>query len=243
MVARLNLTNATNILEIGPGAGALTRVLEQSPHALLLLLEKDAFWATERQKAAAPTTQCILQDALTFDFSRIKKNWTIIGNLPYNIASPLLWDCTQKASFAEALFMVQKEVAERITAGPGSKRYGALSIWIQSFVTAKYCFTVPPAAFTPPPKVDSGVVHFLPKKERVDPALLPHLKRLLALCFQKRRKQIGTILRTAHIANAQAILAQASVRETQRPEELSPETFHFLARLLACVLTDCTKVG
>lgn len=243
MVTLLDLTDTTKILEIGPGAGALTTVLEQSPHAVLLLLEKDNFWARDRQNTAAPKTQCLLQDALTFDFSRITDGWTVVGNLPYNIASPLIWDCVEKASFTQALFMVQKEVADRLTAVPGSKKYGALSVWVQSFALTRSCFTVKPQAFMPPPKVDSGVVLFLPKSQKPDPTIHQALKQLIHLCFQKRRKQIGTILRQARIDDAKAILSQASVCETARPEELSPETFQNLAYLLRNVLTDCTKVG
>ena len=153
MCAQLSLTEDNQILEIGPGAGALTDVLERCPHRRLLLLEKDAYWARQRQKAAKNATCCVLCDALSFDFRRLcGAHFTVVGNLPYNVASPLTWTIAEQVNdLKQAMFMVQKEVAQRLCATPGHKSYGALSVWVQSFLEARLAFVVKPGNFTPPP--------------------------------------------------------------------------------------------
>ncbi len=136
-IASLLLPKDTdNVIEIGPGPGALTRAIEAQPHARLVLLEKDSHWAAERQRLGAARTQAVLTDALRFDWSRITPDnpWKIIGNLPYNVASPMMWDLFSRATgLVRAAFMVQKEVGQRLAAGPGNGHYGALSVWVQSF--------------------------------------------------------------------------------------------------------------
>ena len=235
MVELLELTSSDRILEIGPGAGALTLRLEEAPHALLLLLEKDDYWARERQKTASSRTQCVLTDALTFDFSRLKARtaqdeaWTIVGNPPYNVASPLIWEIAEKATIKQALFMVQAEVGERLTAQPSCKQYGALSVWVQSYLLPRFCWKVAPQAFQPRPKVDSAVIAFHPKPDRLADDLARPLKRLLDLCFQKRRKQLLGILRRAGLPDVEDILDRLGIRATQRPEELSVHDFQHLA--------------
>ena len=135
-IASLLLPKDTdNVIEIGPGPGALTRAIEAQPHARLVLLEKDSHWAAERQRLGAARTQAVLTDALRFDWSRITPDnpWKIIGNLPYNVASPMMWDLFSRATgLVRAAFMVQKEVGQRLAAGPGNGHYGALSVWVQS---------------------------------------------------------------------------------------------------------------
>ncbi|MBR3663487.1 MAG: ribosomal RNA small subunit methyltransferase A [Desulfovibrio sp.] len=239
MCAQLSLTEDDQILEIGPGAGALTDVLERCPHRRLLLLEKDAYWARQRQKAAKNATCCVLCDALSFDFRRLcGAHFTVVGNLPYNVASPLIWTIAEQVcDLKQAMFMVQKEVAQRLCATPGHKSYGALSVWVQSFLEARLAFAVKPGNFTPPPKVDSAVVCFSPKSQRPDSTLLPPLRALLRLCFQQRRKQLAHILRSAKIQNYQGILADLGLLPCVRPEELSVQNFQLLAAFFRDVLT------
>ena len=124
------------LIEIGPGPGALTRAVERLPHARLFLLEKDDRFARERQQEAADNTQAILTDALRFPWARLSpaRSWKIIGNLPYNVASPMIWDmAAQCRALRRAAFMVQKEVGQRLAAAPGNGHYGALSVWVQSY--------------------------------------------------------------------------------------------------------------
>ncbi|MCR5815208.1 MAG: 16S rRNA (adenine(1518)-N(6)/adenine(1519)-N(6))-dimethyltransferase RsmA [Desulfovibrio sp.] len=243
--ALLDLTASDQILEIGPGAGALTKHLENCPHSRLLLVEKDHYWARERQKAAKESTLCVLADALRFDYTRLKgQHFTIVGNLPYNIASPLIWTIAQSVTdLKQAVFMVQKEVAERLAARPGQKSYGALSVWVQSFLKPRLAFTVKPGNFTPPPKVDSAVVHFSPLSEPLAPSLHAPFNALLKLCFQKRRKQLAHILRSAQLPDFSAVLADLGLAATCRPEEIPVKSFQQLAAFLADVLTGPERMG
>lgn len=230
IVALLGPAPEDNIIEIGPGPGALTHILERAPHSRLLLLEKDRHYAAERQRRAAPHTQTVLTDALTFAWARISpaNPWKIIGNLPYNIASPLIWDILAQASgLARGVFMVQKEVAQRLAAAPGGRIYGALSAWVQSFAKVDIAFYVGPGAFSPPPKVDSAVIVASPLPPQARPTAPATLARLLHVCFQQRRKQIGTILRQH--GNAAWLANAARYDLSRRPETLSPAEFQAIA--------------
>lgn len=212
------------ILEIGPGPGALTGLLEAAEPARFLALEKDPYWAMERNNA---NCQAVLIDALRFDWQRLAnagRDWKIIGNLPYNVASPLIWDIVSLgANFSRAVFMVQKEVAMRITARPGGKDYGALSVWVQYHAAARPAFTVGPGAFKPPPRVDSAVFSLEPLMGREKNP--PHLAALLKICFQNRRKQLGSIFRRANLP--ENLLAGCDPQ--LRPENLSVDDFAKIA--------------
>lgn len=232
-IAALLLPQAEDcVLEIGPGPGALTRALEAVPHTRLLLLEKDRHWAAQRQEQAGPRTQAVLTDALRFDWRRIspQRPWKVIGNLPYNVASPLIWDIVSRArGLTRAVFMVQKEVGQRLAADPGNGHYGALSVWVQSHARPRLEFVVGPGAFTPPPKVDSAVLSFEPLPSAQRPKQPEALARLLRICFQQRRKQLGGIFRRAGLPVLEAALEEAGLAPTLRPEALSPDSFQHLA--------------
>ena len=224
------------VIEVGPGPGALTRALEDQPHACLLLLEKDDHWAAERQRLAKEGTQAVLTDALRFDWSRITPAypWKIAGNLPYNVASLMLWDMVAQArGLLRGVVMVQKEVADRLAARPGTSHYGALSVWVQSFVRPRLEFIVGPGAFSPPPKVDSAVLTFEPLPETERPPHTAQLSRLLKLCFQQRRKQIGGIFRRCGDEALLTLPEEAGLAPELRPEQLSVADFHRLSALLA----------
>ena len=235
-IAALLLPQAEDrVLEIGPGPGALTRALEAAPHACLLLLEKDRHWAAERQRQAAPRTQAVLTDALRFDWRRIspERPWKVIGNLPYNVASPLIWDIVSRAEgLKRAVFMVQKEVGQRLAAAPGNGHYGALSVWVQSYARPRLEFVVGPGAFSPPPKVDSAVLSFEPLPPEARPAHPKALARLLRICFQQRRKQLGGIFRRAGLPQMERALDEAGLAPSLRPEALSTDDFQRLSSFL-----------
>lgn len=223
------------VLEIGPGPGALTRALEGGPHACLLLLEKDRHWAAERQRLAGPRTQAVLTDALRFDWRRVgpQRPWKIIGNLPYNVASPLIWDIVSRArGLNRAVFMVQKEVGQRLAAAPGNGHYGALSVWVQSYTRPHLEFVVGPSAFSPPPKVDSAVLSFEPLPPEALPARPEALSRLLRICFQQRRKQLGGIFRRAGLPELETALERTGLAPNLRPEALGKDDFQRLAAFL-----------
>lgn len=232
IVSLLNLAAQDQIVEIGPGPGALTGLLSDSPHRRLLLIEKDKWWASERGKSGH--CEVLEMDALKFDWSGLCESgqWKLVGNLPYNIASPLIWEIVSTCRCYDcAVFMVQKEVGERIGAAPDSRKYGALSVWIASYALAKYQFTVHPGAFRPPPKVDSAVISLRPLP--VWPEFPDILKRLLDYCFQRRRKQLGSIFRQGEFSVLLPVLAELGIDPHLRPENLSAAEFQALSRILA----------
>lgn len=236
IISLLDLKESDNILEIGPGAGALTKYLENLPHARLLLLEKDDFWGNERKAAAREGTEIIVIDALKFDWQGIcgAEKWKIVGNLPYNAASPLIWDILSQCRCLEkAVFMVQKEVGQRLAALPGNRNYGALTVWAQSYARIKYRFSVGPGAFNPPPKVDSAVLTFDPLSPAALPAHPQSLAAILRLCFQNRRKQLGGIFKRAKAEYLLDVLQYLKISSTARPEDLAPEIFQRLAAACA----------
>ena len=245
-IASLLLPQDTdNVIEIGPGPGALTRANEAQPHARLVLLEKDSHWAAERQRLGAARTQAVLTDALRFDWSRITPDnpWKIIGNLPYNVASPMMWDLFSRATgLVRAAFMVQKEVGQRLAAGPGNGHYGALSVWVQSFARPRMEFIVCPCAFSPPPKVDSAVLSFEPLPPDQRPERPDLLALVIKVCFQQRRKQLGSIARRCPLAPwLSAAIEQAGITPTLRPEQLTVADFQHISRFGASLLDNPLK--
>ncbi len=219
------------VLEIGPGQGALTRILAARPLRSLCALEKDRHWAVAL-RAVVPRLAVCLGDAMFMDWPRLQKGrpWKVVGNLPYNIASPLLWDMAAAGGFSRGVFMVQKEVAQRLASGPHSKKYGALTVWVQSFATVRLAFTVGPQVFRPQPKVDSAVVVIEPRTQplSVDQRALSHL---LHGCFQKRRKQLRPILKPLY-GDCDNMLGLVNLSGKERPEDISVEQFAMLANAL-----------
>jgi 16S rRNA (adenine1518-N6/adenine1519-N6)-dimethyltransferase len=243
IVQSLAVSTDDQVLEIGPGPGALSGILRASAPQRLVLLENDAYWAADRagedtgalfysmqtylEQGGRPFA-VIAGDALTAPWEILPGIWKCIGNLPYNIASPLLWEiCCRFAGLRRAVFMVQKEVGQRIVAEPGSSAYGALSVWVQTFMRPKMEFIVPPHVFHPRPKVDSAVLSFIPLSERPSDELATSLKITLRACFQRRRKQLGTIAR-AHGARAENFECMG-IDPMLRPEALPVSAFHLLA--------------
>jgi 16S rRNA (adenine1518-N6/adenine1519-N6)-dimethyltransferase len=240
IVAALDLAPADRVLEIGPGPGALSRWIAEAQPAAYAVVEKDtelarAFGRTYPHAAAAAA------DALDCRWERLSPEggWKLAGNLPYNVASPLIWEIVSRCRGMERLVgMVQKEVGRRLAAAPGSGEYGALSVWVQSFVAVRKLFDVGPGAFVPRPKVDSTVLSFVPlpagplRRPAGEGSFRPAaLSALLRLCFQKRRKQLGTILKGRWNASVEAWFSMRGIVPTARPEELSPADFQELSNV------------
>lgn len=234
IVKLLGLEPQDRVLEIGPGQGALTRILHKQQLASLCALEKDSYWATMLPRQL-PGLAVAHADALRMNWGRLQagRPWKLVGNLPYNVASPLVWDIAAAGGYSRCVFMVQKEVAQRLAAVPHSKQYGALSVWVQSHALVKLNFTVGPQVFRPRPKVDSAVFSLQPRPEGTAPSWA--LSHVLHICFQKRRKQLRTILRTEY-ADVDNILESIEIDGRQRPEDLSVAAFDQLARRLeSCI--------
>lgn len=224
----LRVQQTDNVLEIGPGPGALTCYLKKFSPVNLLLLEKDKYWAFYQAQNSASNTNVILIDALTMAWNKLanKGEWKITGNLPYNVASPLIWDIVSKCfCWKRLVFMVQKEVAERICAKPGKKDYGALSVWTQCHSNPKLEFCVAPGSFRPMPKVDSAVVSFEPLASNKKNFSQSSLRDLLKICFQNRRKQLGGIFTRANLGHILHRMSVLDIDPHLRPENLSCEDF------------------
>lgn len=233
IVASLDIRPGDNVLEIGPGRGALTRHILESKPGRFMVLEKDNDLAAALA-ADCPSIELVQGDALEFPWETLKPEagWKIVGNLPYNIASPLIWDLVSRASFAAAVFMVQLEVGQRLKAAHGGKDYGGLSVWVQSHAQVELLFKVPPQVFQPQPKVTSAVMRFILHPQQILPETAKALSATIRMCFQQRRKQLATILKSKGIAGGEDILLALGVQPSQRPETLAPERFQALANSL-----------
>jgi 16S rRNA (adenine1518-N6/adenine1519-N6)-dimethyltransferase len=235
IVAALAIEPGDTVLEIGPGRGALTEFLMESGAGRVLALEKDADLAFELRRRW-PGLGVVNSDALRFPWERLDRlpGLRIVGNLPYNVASPIMWDLVSRATgFARAVFMVQLEVAERIVAKPRTKAYGGLTVWLQNFVFPDKLFIVGPGVFHPRPKVDSAVVAFTPKPISLRPAEPEGLSRLIKRLYSMRRKQLGRILGGELSDIIRKYLKSENLGPASRPEELTPEQMLILSEYLS----------
>lgn len=230
IVAALKIVPGDRVLEIGPGQGALTGLIYEQGGSVYAL-EKDLELCRHiRKKLAGVFIVC--SDALHFDWSRLESlpGLKIAGNLPYNIASRLLWDmASQATTFDRAIFMVQKEVGLRIVASPGSKIYGGLSVWIQSFLAPKILFRVSPSVFRPRPEVDSAVLQLTPLDAGKKNFTVQNLDKTIRIMFQKRRKQVRTILKTYWNDEVNCFFEARGIDPRSRPEDLSIDDFKALS--------------
>ncbi|MCR9220819.1 MAG: 16S rRNA (adenine(1518)-N(6)/adenine(1519)-N(6))-dimethyltransferase RsmA [Alphaproteobacteria bacterium] len=223
------------VIEIGPGPGGLTRALLAEGAAHLVAIEKDRRCVDALQPliAAADGRLTLVEaDALAVDFEALgPPPRRIVANLPYNVATPLLIGWLKRAELFETLvLMFQKEVAERITADPGDAAYGRLGVLTGWRAEARLLFTLPPRAFTPPPKVESAVVEVRPRVPAPEDCRIEDLERVTAAAFGQRRKMLRRSLKSL-TPDAEALLAHAGVAPTKRAEELSIAEFATLARL------------
>jgi 16S rRNA (adenine1518-N6/adenine1519-N6)-dimethyltransferase len=237
IVDALELTGNETVIEIGPGRGSLTELLVPRA-AKLVLIEYDRALASRlREKyASTPSVVVIEADVLTVNLSEAVGGgpFHLVGNVPYYITTPILFHALERPRPEKAVYLVQREVAERMAAAPGSDEYGALSVNIQAVATAKLLFRVAPGSFLPPPKVESAVVRI---GVRDDPVVPPEeeavFRRFVLDAFGMRRKQLRRVIRSVwQISPEQAdlALAAAGIEPTVRPETLSPEQFARLVR-------------
>jgi 16S rRNA (adenine1518-N6/adenine1519-N6)-dimethyltransferase len=218
------------IIEIGPGQGALTEHLAGTG-ARLRVVEMDDDLAG-RLEERWPGLDVVRADALRFPWADLNGTGPckIIGNLPYNVGSKLIWDIVSRVETLErAVFMVQHEVALRLTAEPGTKAFGGLTAWVRNFSDTRYLFKVPPTVFRPRPKVDSAVVRFDPFPLADRPEAPDRLAGLIKLIFQQRRKQISTILKKRMTPAVEQWFLDEGVSPSARPENLTPAQFRTLS--------------
>ena len=222
------------VVEIGPGRGAITGlVAEKGCRLCALEIDRDLCSHLTEEFAGAANVDILNSDALSFDFSSLigKKDLKlkVVANLPYNVATPVLFRLLDYREMIDRMvLMFQKEVADRITASPGNKNYGALSIFPQLYCDINLAFKLPPGAFYPPPKVHSAVVEFdvlaKPRFKVEDEAFL---KRVVSAAFSQRRKKISNSLKSLFADNNQLneALAKAGIDPDRRAETVSVEEF------------------
>ena len=226
VVAAINPIPSDHILEIGPGRGEITGLLQRSGCRLELVeIDRDLVKLLE---VKYPDVTIYAEDILKFDFSNLTSASSspirIVGNLPYNISTPLLFRLFQHHElFEDLIFMLQLEVVDRIIAEPSNKNYGRLSIMSQYYCEAEKLLDVPPGAFTPSPKVNSALVRLRPRKEPIIKAKdIGLLQQLLITAFSKRRKTIRNALRS-YLGEEDLEYLNIDIR--LRPENLTPEDY------------------
>ena len=243
IVSALAVGSSDTMLEIGPGRGALTeQLLSVSSDLHLVEFDHDLveYWQ-ERQHLASNLT-IHAADILKFDVQTVidhgDRPLKIIGNLPYNISTPVLFHLMKYAeSVHSQVVMLQKEVVQRICASPGGKQYGRLSVMLQQRYEIEYLFTVPPGAFFPPPKVESAIARLTPLavvKHPVDDAVV--FEQLVKQAFSQRRKTLRNTLKGLLTADQ---IESLGINSAARAETLTVEEFTVLANARALFEDKC----
>ena len=218
IISTISPKNNDSIVEIGPGKGAITfPLLEYLDHLSVIEIDRDLVSMLELEGQEKLTIY--QSDALTFDFSQISNKIRVIGNLPYNISSPLLFYLLDyRDQIIDMTFMLQKEVVDRIVAPPGNKTYGRLSVMMQAFYEVELMFVVPKVSFEPQPKIESAILYLKTKEQPLVKNSKP-LEEIVKLAFSQRRKTLKNCLKS--VLNQ----SQTEIDLSQRAEMLSTENF------------------
>jgi 16S rRNA (adenine1518-N6/adenine1519-N6)-dimethyltransferase len=234
IVAAIAPRSDEHLVEIGPGQGALTRhLLAECGRLDAVELDRDLVEYLGKQFAAESGLTIHSADAMKFDFATLAEDGPlrIVGNLPYNISTPLLFHLFEYSFYVKDMhFMLQKEVVDRLCAEPGSKDYGRLSVMSQYYCAMEPLLEVSPESFNPPPKIMSAVVRLIPHPQPpvdIDPATLG---RVVTAAFSQRRKTLRNALSSLF---TQDEILSADIDPSSRAETLSLEAFARLAHLLA----------
>lgn len=226
------------VLEIGPGPGGLTRALLEAGAARVIAIEKDArflpilaeiaAWSGGRLEVVHADALAVDEAALTGGGAIRDGQAAIVANLPYNVGTPLLVKWLKAGAWRGPMtLMFQKEVAQRVAALPDTSAYGRLAVLAQAVTQARIVMTVPAAAFTPPPKVDSAVAQLVARPDPFDD--LDALETVTAAAFGQRRKMLRSAL--ASLGDAEGLLAAAGIAPTARAETVPVSAFLTLARV------------
>jgi 16S rRNA (adenine1518-N6/adenine1519-N6)-dimethyltransferase len=224
------------VIEVGPGLGSLTLALVDAGAAEIVALELDRHLVPVLREVLEGTAVRVEQgDALTVDWTALlgaTGGWSMVSNLPYNVATPLVVGVLEQAPMVERLFvMVQREVGERMAAEPNSDAYGAVSVKIAYYARAELAGMVPPTVFLPKPAVDSALVRLVRRTE--PPVVVPDVDRLFALVragFATRRKMLRRALMTELGTRTTAVLEAAGVEPSARAETLALDQWAAIAR-------------
>ena len=240
IVAAINPSAEDHIVEIGPGMGVLTQALLPNV-GFLDAVELDRDLVAKLKATSLPLGNFAIHsaDALKFDFCQLTKSdnknnkpFRLVGNLPYNISTPLLFHLfTQMQCIYDMHFMLQKEVVDRMTAQPNTKAYGKLSVMVQYHCQVEHLFNVPPQAFSPQPKVDSAIVRLIPHKSPiVNVEKYEDFEKIVNSSFAQRRKTLHNNLK-AILTDEQ--LLSVNIDPSRRAETLSIAEFAALSQLLS----------
>ncbi len=219
------------VVEIGPGPGSLTRVLaERAARLIAIELDRDLYPKLVAEFSGIPHVEIVHGDALKYPFENISGPFRVVANIPYHITTPIIFKLLEHRDRLRSMTLtVQKEVARRVAAGPGSKDYGVLSLMVQYYGVPKLEFTIPRGAFRPVPKVDSACLHVnirqSPAVKVADEALL---FRVIKTTFSMRRKTLLNSLKAVS-PDARNVLDAVGIDPGLRPERLSLEDFARIA--------------
>jgi 16S rRNA (adenine1518-N6/adenine1519-N6)-dimethyltransferase len=232
IVQHIALEKSNNVLEVGPGTGALTKWLLKEPRIKELLLMEVDQESIDYLNSAYPELngKVLFEDFLLVDLEALmqKESFNVVGNFPYNISSQILFRCLDyKDLIPEIVGMFQKEVSQRIAQGPGKKQYGILSVFMQAYYDIEYLFTVDEDVFDPPPKVKSGVIRCVRNARKSLPCDEKLFKIVVKTAFNQRRKTMRNSLKS--------LLGGTLLPEKfsgERPEQCSVEDFIELTNLI-----------
>ena len=232
IVADLKLSESQNVLEVGPGTGALSKWLLEDKRILDLYLMDVYEESISYLKMLYPerSSNILFEDFLSYDLNKFLPgaSFNVVGNFPYNISSQILFRCLEfKDRIPEIVGMFQREVAQRIAKGPGSKQYGILSVFMQAYYDIEYLFTVDEDVFDPPPKVKSGVIRCVRNQRTALPCDEKLFKRVVKTAFNQRRKTLRNSLKP--------LLCGIELPEKysgERPEQCSVEDFVLLTEII-----------
>jgi len=220
------------VFEAGPGLGVLTRALaERAGRVVSVELDRRLVPVLAETLSGLGNVELVEGDAVRFDFGRLPEGALLVANLPYNAATAVVTRALESGRFTRLVFLVQREVAERLTAGAGTPAYGSLSLLVRHFGEARQVRRVPPGAFLPPPKVTSSVVRIdVRAGARPDPELFAFIRT----CFAHRRKTLVKTLVMAGYdrARVEAALQRLGLTERVRSEQLDLDAFHDLMGLV-----------
>jgi 16S rRNA (adenine1518-N6/adenine1519-N6)-dimethyltransferase len=237
IVDALAPTPSDTVIEIGPGRGSLTDILA-ARSGRLIAVEIDRALSKELRDrySGRANVEIVEGDFLDADLSAAGEDFLLIGNVPYNITTPIVFRSLEPPIPRRSVFLVQLEVAERMAAREDTESYGALSVNVAAVANVEQVFTVPARAFRPPPKVESAVVRLTPRtRPLVNTESLPAFRAFVQAAFGLRRKQMQRVLRTARGLSADEaadVLERAAIDPAARPEIISPEKFALLFELL-----------
>jgi 16S rRNA (adenine1518-N6/adenine1519-N6)-dimethyltransferase len=238
IVDALAPTLTDTVVEIGPGRGSLTDLLvERSGRLIAVEIDRALSEQLGEKYKDRPNIEIVQADVLETDLHALAgSDFLLIGNVPYYITTPIVFKALDTPIPRRSVFLVQREVADRMTAKEDTESYGALSINVAVVANTEQVMSVPASAFKPPPKVESAVIRLTPRAAPLVPAeSLPGFRTFVQAAFGQRRKQMQRALRTIRgmsVQEAGAVLERAGIDPAARPEVISPENFARLFALL-----------